>query len=47
METLKIGNTEYNVEWLKSVTLQEALKSSLPNIEEAWRLVNKKPKKSK
>ena len=44
---LKIGNTEYNEKWLKSVPLKEALKSTLPNVEEAWRIVNKKPKKSK
>jgi len=44
---MKIGDTEFNVEWLKSVTLQEALKSALPNVEEAWRIVNNKPKKNK
>ena len=48
---MKIGNTTYNVEWLKSVTLTEAKKTQSPNIEQAWREVNKekatKPKRGR
>jgi hypothetical protein len=43
---VKIDNVEFNVEWLKSMTLAKAKKLKIPNIELAWKMANAKPKKT-
>lgn len=40
---MKIGNTYFNVDELKKLTLTQARKLKIPHIEEAWRVANKKP----
>jgi len=42
---LRIGNSTFNVEELKKITLKQAKELPIPHIEEAWRKVNKKPQK--